>query len=350
MNPRTVKLLKWVGYPLYTLMALVFCFYWAFPVERTRQMVEDLASTGGRSVTIGALSLSAISTVELRDVVVRITPEAKRARPTSLAGGGAKPAGAVADKPKPMRLILDRVEIGVGLLALMGGRTELDFEVEGLGGHVKGSFEQSKKKGLKVDLTLEGIAARRIPWLQAAGPPFKGSLSGKVQLESPSSKRFNKLTGEVDLECAVCSFGDGKGQVKIPGGLTVPHLPLGRLSIRLKAKKGNIELQQVSTNSKDVDLQVEGSILLRTPLDMSRIDTYIRLKLSEALKKKDESLGAVELAFGEGKRADGYIGILIRGPARKPKVKGSKLGLGSAPRRRPHMPRATRPPVKPRGR
>lgn len=349
MNPRLRRLLLWVGYPCYALVVLVVMLYVTFPYDRVKAVVESKLSSAERSVTIGSLSARPLLGLSAQDVLITLRPQAALTAPMGMPGSAAPVA--VAEKAKVQRLRLEQVKVSVGLFALIGGGMNVDFAVKGFGGELSGNY-RLVRKGKRVErwgleLTVDKVSAKEIPQLQTFGPPLGGTLSGKVKLEVPGG-RLSKANGEVDLELASTVLGDNKAKIKIKGnpmlamGVTLPKIRLGRVAIKLGIKNGNIKFENVGARSPDVELKVEGGLSMRQPFAFSTIRTYVMLKPSPLLKKRDSKFELLESSLAKAKRSDGFMGILISGILRSPRVTPSRLGLGKSAPGRQLRPRGLR--------
>jgi type II secretion system protein N len=345
MNPR---LLKWIGYPVYTLVILIVMVYVTFPTGKVKAMLEDrVAASGNMELSIGSLSLSPLLSLSAENVVLRIRPKAGPPQRMRFSSGGRStvpspavpPTGDKPQKPELQIISLNRVDLSLGLFALLGKTVDAEFEVAGFGGTIKGAFKSNMAEGWSLEADLASIRARRIPQLQTMGPPLRGSLSGKLALKVPRRGGWSKAAGRIDVECARCQFGDGKGKIKVPGhpmlkmGITLPKISLGRVTLRMPIETGRLDFDKVAADSPDLKLQLEGSINLNQRMRFSSIRAYLRLKLSQALLEREKKLSIVDMALGKGKRSDGYYGVLISGVLNKPRVIPQRLGLGTRGRR-----------------
>jgi type II secretion system protein N len=343
MSPRLRSVLKWIGYPVYGLFALVLMIYLTFPAARVKGVLEARLSTPERQVKIGSLSIGPLLSITAEDLLVTLRPKPAVTHRLPIGGKAVAPA-APADKPKVQRLRLEQLSASVGVFALLGGGVDVDFELRGLGGTLSGRYAmQREKKRIKhwrLELDIKGISAKEVPQLKSLGPPLYGTLSGKVVLDAPLGQ-LGRSSGEVDLELEGAAFGDNKAKIKVKGnpflamGITLPRIRLGRVVAKISIKKGKVKFDKLGAQSKDVDLAVTGGMSLRKPLPFSNVRTYVKFKLAESLIKKHAALQALGGALGKAKRADGFYGLLISGVLRGPRVIPSKLGLGTGgPRRR----------------
>lgn len=327
MSPKLRRILVWGGYPLYSLVLFVVCLYFTFPYERIKSLIEDQLSSSGRmTVTIGELGPSPLLGMTASDIKVVLRPKPVR-RPGAAGqpGGG----GAPTSKPKPMRMLIDEVSIGAGIGALLGGGIDVDFDVDGLGGEIVGSYKAERKKGWTLALRAEEIAAKEIPQLQASGPPVRGTLSAKVDLSVPGN-RVTKAKGVIEFTCKSCSVGDNKAKIKIPGnpmmamGITLPRVRIGRLSGMIKVDDGVATFERLSARSPDIELELEGRLNLRKPMAFSMIQAYLRFKISDAFLAKNSKFAILTTALARGKRPDGFYGMSITGLLRRPRVVPSR--------------------------
>ena len=351
MSSRMIRLLKWVGYPLFAIFAFVVAFYLMFPYDKVKTRVEDfLSASGDMDVSIGELGPSPLTGVKAEDLIVRFK-EAPGQGPNPMAttGGEGEGEGEASGKPakksnrpKYSRVVLDEVRIGVGLLAALGGGLDISFDVEGMGGTLEGAFSRSKKKDMKIKAKAEDIKLGQAKILSSKlGLPLVGGLSAEVDLNVPEGK-MNEASGSIRISCKGCSVGDGKKKLKIKGnaflasGITLPKLRMGRMSGEVKVDKGVARIQSFSAKSPDLEVKIEGNVQLRKPMGFSVISGYIRFKVSKELKEKNPAFGLLDSAMASAKRPDGFFGMKIFGSLNNPKFIPSRVAppkradLGSA--------------------
>ena len=343
MSSRMLRLLKWVGYPLFALFAFVVAFYLMFPYDKVKTRVEDfLSATGDMEVSIAELGPSPLTGVKAMDLVVRIkdAPGQGGVNPADTveaaegAEGGKKAAGPKGPKGASYsRVLLDEVRVGVGLLALLSGSLDITFDVEGLGGTLEGEFSSDKKKkDWSVKAAAEDIKLGQAKILsKKLGLPLMGGLSAEVDLKVPGGK-MNEASGTLRISCKGCSLGDGKKKLKIKGnaflsaGITLPKLRMGKMSGEVKVDKGEAKIQSFSAKSPDLELKLEGSVQLRQPMGFSVLNGYLRFKVSDALKEKNPAFGLLDTALGNAKRPDGFFGMKVFGNLKNPKFLPSRVG------------------------
>jgi type II secretion system protein N len=347
MNERLRKLLSWVGYPTFALFSFLAFLYLTFPMERLKPRLEQRASAElGMEVTIDEVSPRPLLGLSAEGVtlVSRPAPGAMPAR---------SPDGSTVT-PKPARIRLDQVVLKVGLLGLIFGGVDLSFSVQGLGGELEGSYEQSASKtapsspappipGRKVvrpqdwalRAELQKIDLASLPAVrEAVGLPLSGRLSGKAALEVPEA-RWSSANGSLELDLEDCSIGDGKAKLKVPGnpllamGVTLPRVRIGRLHGQISIEKGVATVRLTSQDrvgEVDIEADIEGRIGLRNPLPYSSLDVYARIRLNPQLKKRDAKFELFENGLASARRPDGSYGVQISGILRQPMPRLTPIG------------------------
>jgi len=334
---------------------LVF-LYLTFPYHRVRGLIEDtVAASGEATVEIGGLGPDPLFGLAAHDVTITLNRHRQMPKQLTLPGRVRAAQQVVetptekSDEPKALPIKLERVAVSVGPLGLLFGDPAFDFSVDGLGGEIDGSLALAENKGWQLELDVDALSAKRIPHLQALGPPITGQLDAKANLRLARG-RWSAAEGSFELECGSCAIGDGKALLKIPGnallamGITLPRVRLGRLAGQLTIDKGTATAKDIGARSEDIELYVEGTLRLRDPLMFSVIDAYVRFKIGSKLKHRDPKLELLESGLASGKRDDGFIGLRITGMLRRPRVAPSKTGLTPRGRHpRPPARRSSRP-------
>lgn len=337
LNPvTTIRLAKWIGYPLFGFVSFLVFLYITFPYGKLKDRLEQqLSASGDMTVTIDELGPSPLLGLSADRVLVKLKPsqpvQLPQARPPGMPPGeGAAPEPA--PKPKPMRILLDRVVAKFGLLASLRGATDLSFKIEGFGGQLSIDYEEAKKTGWSLDLEAEKINLGSVPAIgEFVGLPVKGQLFAELSLVVPGN-RWSDASGQISVECEECSVGDGKAKLKIPGnallamGITLPKIRLGRFGGQVKVEKGVATLENVLAKSPDIEVSLEGSVSLRNPVGFSNSNAYLRFKISPELKKRDPKFELLENGLGSAKRPDGFFGMRLVGPLKHLKPVPSSVG------------------------
>ena len=334
MNKTARRVLKWTGYPVFTLVVFMIALYMSLPYDKLKQIIEDkLSADPSMEVTIGELGPSPLIGLSAERVTIRLRSKDKPPpMPADLAGPGAKKDAAKKDGSRV--IILDQVKVKSGLLALLSGKIDISFAVEGLDGLMEGRYTAVKKKSWSIKTVVKGLNLKEAPMISdTLGLPVTGRFSGDVDLKV-TKNNFSTATGSIGLECDNCTVGDGKKKLKIPGnaflkaGLTIPRINLGKLGGRIKVQKGTATLQKFASKSKDFELALEGKFALRRPAGFTTADAYVRFKIDPSFKKKHAVFELLEGQLTSAKRSDGFFGMRITGIVKNLKVLPSRLGPG----------------------
>ena len=317
MSDKKRRMKKWIGYPLFAIFIFFVFLYLSLPYDKLKRQIESYVSAiGGIEVSIEDLGPRPLLGVAAQGVLIKIKP---KEHPVSLNGTSSSSANSAAAKAKPIRIILDKVVIKSGLLALLSGGTDVSFAVMGLGGEMTGSFTTNAKKGWELQGEISKINLSQVPYLSdTLGLPLKGSFSNKIDLTVPEN-RWSKASGTLEIECEECTIGDGKALLKVPGnpllaiGITLPKLRLGRFGGQIKVTKGVATFENFSAHSPDIEAALEGTFNLRDPVSYSEANAYLRFKVSAELKKRDPRFELLENGLQTAKRADGFFGVQILG-------------------------------------
>lgn len=342
MAPNLQRLLKRFGYPVFGVFAFFTFFTLVFPYDRLAGLIEDhAAASGDMTLDLGSVGPGFPFGISADDVRIRFLPKAKTATRLAVPGrmGAIQGGEATEDKPKPKVQImrLDEVDVDVSLIGLLFGNIAVDFDVEGLGGEIAGSFVSRGKSGWEMDAQFEDVEARRIPHLQGLGPPVRGRLMGSLELKAPEN-RLSAAEGELRLECAGATIGDGKAKLKLAGnpllaaGLTLPKVALGRIAAQVSISKGRVGLDKVFAKSPDMEAWLEGHLTLHNRWRFSSIDAYLRFRVGQQLTKRAPEFELIEGALSAAKRSDGFFGLRITGLVNRPSVRPSSTGPAKAPK------------------
>jgi type II secretion system protein N len=332
MNARTKRIVKWLGYGAFYLFALAFFSYLTFPYDRLRERIQNefnRSQTGPSplSLRLGHLGSYWFSGIRADDVT--LTSAASAAPP----GSSEEPAKLA--KPKVMRV--DSVHARVSLFRLLFGTVHVNFAAAAFGGGISG-FTSDADGGRKLELDIEDIALSDAPLIgDLLGLPVAGHLAGHIEFLLPESK-LSKAEGKLDLKFQNLSAGDGK--TKVLDAIVLPKVVVGDLSVQATATAGNLKLDNFGANGKDLELQTEGSVRLRDPVDASLLSLSARFKFNDRFTNKDDMTRGLFGTPGspvpglfdlvpqnkKAKRADGFYGWRVNGSIAHPLFLPSAMG------------------------
>lgn len=305
LSSRNKRILKWVGYPLLALVTFMFAAAHMFPYGRLKQAI--VASLSQRFNT-------SIASVE----------------PTFFPGGVVIKTIMLQTRPrstdeKPVSIVIDELDVNVGLFALLRGKVDVDVVADIAGGKIEGAIKYSKA-GLVADVDTRSLPLQNLPWIRGAvGLPAHGGLNASIALRLPKLK-WSEAKGRVTLSCPGCTVGDGVSKIRMTRdrygrrnvfgekGLTVPKLDLGNLSAEMDIKGGVGTIKKFAAKSADGELYISGKIHFRDPVKDSRFPGCMRFRLSSAFQKRQPKFGNIGLLLpARTRQPDGFNALPMHG-------------------------------------
>lgn len=339
--------LKYSVYPLFYVVCLLTFFYLTFPWDRLKErLVAEFAATQttkgaeAQRLEIGTLTGYWITGIEVENAKLIIPPSAEEISQYELAqrnaaneqlkeiargdksiddlpGGdddkakdddddnkaekGDKKSGEkVSRGPKETVLLVERATARLQLLPLLIGRIRMSFDVEAFGGEIHGSVPV-KGKG-DVAVSIDHIDLAQIPLVKKLLTiPLRGILTAELNLSREDGKTA-KSDGSLTVTIDDAVLGDGKS--KLGNMITLPAAKLGKVEIAAEAEKGLLTVKKLAANG-DIELSGEGSVKLKEKWRSSVLDLFLRVKLSDDYRNKDDK---TKLIFGEtGSKIPGLI-------------------------------------------
>lgn len=268
MTDRMKRNLIWfVACPLFTIFSLILGIYWTFPYDHLRDYIVQEAERGGNvHLEITSLEPSFFTGVHAEGVSFAQVAED--------------------DEGPPAELLLREADARVSLLSLMGGSTDVDFdlEVDG-GGSIEGNFAQSEEM-THIDADIQNLDLRRVgPLRQAVGLPVFGRAQGDIDLDIGAEAANTQ--GNVNLTIANAAIADGQSALEIPGmsaGFTLERMNLGTLQFQMDVERGNGEIETLHAQGEHGELWGSGSIRPALPLGRSTIDMLFRIDFTDEYK------------------------------------------------------------------
>jgi type II secretion system protein N len=308
MNERLKSWLPRLGYVAFFVFVFLSSISLTFPYERLKERIigtfnaQQKNTTAQQELQIETLSGYLLSGVRAKNVRIL--------------------SSAMEPNKAPVEIRIDEATARLQLLPLLLFRKNVKFSLDLLGGTVSGYF--SEHGGDRdIDLEFEDVAVGKLgPIEQALGVPLDGKLFGTVSLQLPGGKA-SKGNGKIALELRDVALGDGKAKLSLGagfGGLTLPRLNVGNLTIDGEAKDGVLKITKVKSAGKDLDIDGEGRVQMKELANDSVVDVTLKLKVAESYKKKnDMTIGLFSaLEFNPdgkaAKTAEGGYAIRLSGP------------------------------------
>jgi type II secretion system protein N len=311
LSPRMRQILKWTGYVVFYVFALLIFAVITFPYDRLGdRIVQEFNSrqTGPKPMRmkLGHMSSYWLNGVEAEEITLTTPGEPDEQ---------GKPG-------KPKVLKVDTAHASVSLFRLLFGTVSVSFGAEAFGGELSGHTINSDE-GRTLELELDQLDLGQAPMIaDIVGLPLAGKLSGSIELLMPEQK-LSKADGKISLK--VSELGAGDGKAKIRDTIALPKLEAGELVLEAEAKAGQLKVATFAANGPDLKLDSEGSLRLRDPFDSSVLSLNLTFKFQERYTNKSDITKSL---FGGGgmpglfdldpkmkraKRADGSYGWRVSG-------------------------------------
>ncbi|HEY3234357.1 MAG TPA: type II secretion system protein GspN [Polyangiaceae bacterium] len=268
LSPRTRRILRWVGYPLFYLFCLIAFAKLVFPYDRLKERLEtSYNSKPGLDDTrlqIGSMSSYWLTGIEAEDVsLIPTKPGKEAAKPTTI----------------------NHLHASVSVLRWLFGTLRVAFGAEAMGGEVSGNFSNSDD-ARSLLLEVDKLEFADLPLVaEAVGLPTSGKLDGEIELEFPQH-RLSKAVGTVSLVASDLAVGDGKA--KIRDTIALPKLNAGKLELKAEAADGELQIKTFTIRGPDLELTAEGSIRLRDRFQSSMVDMKLSFKFTDQYKNRND--------------------------------------------------------------
>ena len=195
----------------------------------------------------------------------------------------------------------------------LGSSSKTRFELRVGDGVVDGTVRLVKENGIVdygVTAQLEAIAIGEIAALKTIiNRPVQGTLSGQVAV-----RQENQTTeGQAQL-----TLTDGVAGVNIPG-VDVQTLEWEALKAELKLKGAKLEIQRGSLSGNQISGQINGTILIRTPWETSRLRLQAAITPKPALMAQLKQSQWGPLLSQMPSPSQG-VKVRLRGTVNKPSV------------------------------
>lgn len=330
LGPRARKITRIVGFVLLFFVTFVFALQWTFPFDRVKDKVVEVLS---------AKYETEISGIERGLIPGRVYFKAVtlRTRPTK------------ADEV-PTTFYIERLQVDVGLLALLGSKASVDIDAKIGSGHITGNIAISKGE-TSIHIEGENLPAAMLPMKEAIGLPMSaGKLAFSFNLDLPNEKQKNgrtgpnwqKAVGGATINCSSgCTIGDGKtkltpklknsrNQAFAEGGIEFGKINITTLAAKVDIAKGHLKVTKFETKSEDGDLHVDLDMTLARAIDDSTVTGCLRFTGSPTLMKRDARTHAAISTTGAPLGPDNLYHIKLDGSIKSMKRLGVICGQGAA--------------------
>ena len=287
LGRKTRLAIRYVGFLFLALVTFVSALQLTFPYDRVKDKIVDALSTK-YDVQISSVDRGIMpGRVYFNNVTLRTRP-------------------AKSDEV-PSILYIERLEVDLGLLALIKGTASVRIDAKIATGHLKGTVSISKDD-TNIDIEGVDLPAANLPMREAIGLPMSGKLELDVSLDLPNNTGkaggkvgpdWTKAAGEINFECPTgCTFGDGKTKLKpklknarsaafAADGIDFGKINVDTLIAKVTIKDGQLDLAKFETKSTDGELHVDYNMTLNAEFGESMVAGCLRFKGSDALQKRE---------------------------------------------------------------
>ena len=312
LGRKTRLVLRIFGFFLLAIVTFVIALQLTFPYGRVKDKIVEALSTK-YDVTIGGVERG------LMPGRVYFTAVSLRTRPATASETAST-------------LYIERLEVDLGILALIKGAASVRIDAKIATGHLKGTIAISKS-GTSIDMEGVDLPAGNLPMKEALGLPMSGKLEIAVQLDLPnetnkagrSAPDWSKASGEINFECPTgCTFGDGKTKLKpklknarsqafAGDGIDFGKINVDTMLARVTIKDSQLELEKFDAKSQDGELHIDYQMTLAPEFGESMVMGCLRFKGSETLSKREPKTFAALTTTGASIGPDGLFHIKLDG-------------------------------------
>ncbi len=315
MMDRIKRILPFLGYGFFYLFVFFLGCYLSFPYARLKdRLIAEFAAEQKGKLTSQKLEIDELEPYWFTGI---------KARGVRLSIANTPKMGEVDNGPTVIEY--EELRLRVSVLSRLIGKTKVSFYARAFGGEFEGTFSDSSTER-HLDCELRDIAVGRLTFLtDLVGLPMYGSLRGKVDLTFPE-KRASKAEGSLNLVISDLAVGDGVAKIK--GTLALPKIQVGELAMEAEVKEGLVKVNKLGAAGKDLEFAADGTIKLKDQPTESVSDVYLRFKLSDNYRTRNDVTKSLfgapgsnapalfELAdarIKQSKRQDGFYGWHMMG-------------------------------------
>lgn len=325
LGPRARRVLRYVGFTVLAIVTFVFALQLTFPYNRVKdKIVEALSSK--YEVTIG-------------DVERGIMPGRMYFKAVTLRSRPEKADDAV------NTFYIERLEVDLGLLALIKGAASVDIDAKIGPGHLTGNIAISPTL-TSIDLVGSDLPSAMLPMREGIGLPMSGKIGFAFKLDLPNEKsksgksapNWQKAEGAFAFDCLTgCTIGDGKTKLKpklknarsqafASDGIEFGKVNVDSMVARVSIKGGRMELTKFDAKSQDGKLEIDFEATLAPVFSDSMVAGCLRFHGSESLQKREPKTAAAISTTGANLGPDGLFHIRLDGKFRDMKRLAQNCG------------------------
>jgi type II secretion system protein N len=255
------KILLYIAFTV--VMAVVF-LYLLFPSDALRAYIEAQIQKSAPDVS-----------VQIGQVAAAFPP-------------GLKLANILCEYQQTPLVSASQATVKPALLKLFGSEKVVNFDVDTSEGRIdgRGVLKVGKQAALSVDAEIDGIALQEIAGLRAIEDyVISGLLSGNIEYKAipgrSGSGTADLMASDARLELANPMFG-------------LESISFSSIEAQLNLSPRRLQLRRCSLKGNEVDGDISGTVMLRTPMGRSR------LNLSGVLRPQAEFMAKLQTTLPTG--------------------------------------------------
>lgn len=284
---------KWLargGYSALAVFSFVYFLYLGFPFDRVLPRVLETykKELGGMKIEAGTIRAGWLFSLVATDVKVFSAP---------------RRSGSTDEQQQPT-VKLERVVLKAKPLSLITGKLGVKLDALLYGGRVRGSVVKSSTV-TAVDLVVDGVEIAKYPALSSYGANLSGQIAGTVNV-ALDFEDGTRSSGRIDLSVRNPRMEESN---LILFKLPTTVFDKGGAAV-IDIKDGKIDLADVGLRGTDLELAVEGNILLKKRLSSSQWSAASVIRASNAWKSQ---VAGFDNIVGPGRCADGSYRYKIAG-------------------------------------
>jgi len=286
-----MKILRITGFVVFFLFSFMVGVYVTFPWDALKdRLTIQLSETTGWDVTAEELAPSWIAGVRVTGLELK-PPDVGESL--------------VVDEVIARGRLLTLLTGGLGVSAWVPvGKGEVDVVVS------------KRSDSMAVQADAQSVELGLIPGFVA----FTGlPLSGVVDLEADvvlDQEDTTESSGEVHLVGKGLELGEG-GKI---GNYPVPALRLGDLDWTVEFEEGRADIPRQELRGGDVDLDLEGSIDLATPIERTTLDLLVAFRPTPEFLGENPILKALLKNISRARGNDGFYSYAVSGSVKHPRT------------------------------
>ena len=333
LGPRARKIVRYAGFTLLALIVFVIALQLSFPYDRVKDKLIE-AAADKYEITIGKVERGIMpGRVYFKAVSIRT----RQTKPDEVVN----------------TFYIDKLELDVGIMSLLGGTIRLDFDATIGRGDISGRIAVGKfgKGDISAHVDGNALPADALPMRALLGLPMSGKLEFGVAMNLPMEKsklgksgiNWQKVKGTINLSCPTgCTFGDGKTKLKpivkntrnqamVGDGIDFGKVNLDKLVAKVTINKGVLKLERFDAPSKDGEVHVDYEMKLEKNFDESMVTGCLRFKGSDDLMRREPKTHAALSTTGAELRSDGLFHIRLTDRFKDMKRLNQECGPNASP-------------------